>query len=83
MEFKIINTPTESIKTLKTRKLICRLIGCNSTYIYRDKFIGNYITMIPNPTKCTRCGVYYKSYNKSVLQLIKDLIYRIKQTINE
>jgi hypothetical protein len=68
---------------MKKRKLICKLIGCDSKSYWST---DNGIFGIKYPSDnifCTRCKVYFASYNRSVIGIIKKAILDIKYLIND
>lgn len=67
---------------MNKRKLICRLIGCNSkTNVVIEG--GRIFFRFNESCLCKRCGVHYSSCNRSVIGIIKTAISDIKYLINE
>lgn len=69
---------------MKKRKLICKLIGCNSSpNWYNNNGIFSHVAFPYDSLFCSRCKVHFGSYNRSVLGIIKKAISEIKHLIND
>jgi hypothetical protein len=69
---------------MKKRKLICKLLGCDSSPNWScNNGIFNHIGFPYDSMFCSRCKVYFGSYNRSVIGIIKKAILDIKYLIND
>lgn len=68
---------------MRKRKLICKLIGCDSSPNWYNNGIFNHIGFPYDSIFCSRCKVHFGSYNRSVVGIIKKAISDIKYLIND